>query len=1514
MEGPAGGGAAAGGGALSGTEKEKVQGRAGSHGARGGGRGGAGPSPVRCVLQLREKLALLRREYSETVSRLRRARRAERARSHGRGAAAEGGRRERGRAGRSRQTASRFGLRRRVRPEGPAGCRVPPLPSGGLQCSRVPTARSQSSAPNGGVSLGPRDDVSPGADKHDTSQLQPETCSDPDTEKTTPVTFQHVPESAPSEAGCPASSQAGGIQASQDKLCCGTVRPAPGEQKPQTNRSLLKLRRRTKTLVSEEQETVREVYAKNAGDTGRNQAASTGELGSAVFRRSTLSNTEGNTQGVSDAALVWREENGFTPPDAVLGAARDVLEDSVPPGAPERLSCARRGSRDVRQPESSGATAAPDNHEPAQPCSGNGDSVLLGIGGGGGKESSGLVKQTDSERMCEDQGELHGLSDLTAEGEVSPAGGSSNVITDGKSHEVDQGDTSSLHPFPAHLALGNVEALLENQQLESQSRLSHPEKVTAPESALNSCTVVEGLLFPVEYYVRTTRRMSNCQRKVDLDAVILSQLGRSKKSQRSKCKQKGANSDQPSQERVETDLETGVTPFPFLGAENGSGSPQRSPPVSSGSSTSLGSISQNSLTSSKRDRRRSQRKRKRTSACKPCVRQASQELVESVDLVTPRESSSLLFSECQSERENCEANLEESSSDGGRLSAAPALGAGETEGTGATQPADPLPGGSQVLGRCRQTSLEQVQNPLQDGDSLNPGTEAFGSQAGDLEANPPACRAEKQPAEHPEGQHVRGACRAQQLLAVDVPLRRSLRSSARQRASQDPKGESKRGCVYPAGSEDPASLGLPALDPDTSDALCSFRSLQRLIPRLGITDFHLPDEEFGLLKLEKFEPCPETDLEVFVPRVFGGGAAPGAAQVNPEEKRLGSSLISPFKNGSPKLPHVESPASKKELSTHELLLTPVGTVVAGTPESQISSSIFPAVGATPAVLPSACNEVFPKTPSVPPSQASLHPSDGAPAQVVGDGECKDSAVALRLDGRGAGSAGTEEERGTACPSEAERGPDSQSGAAVALEKHQQPESKRQRSCRASPEQKKGAAEEVTAVVLDGLTEESLELVSKLKDSSSSCAVDVSTMWWEAAGSRELCVVTACESSVSLWKPLASDGWGKVYTWQLGEIPVIQIVPLPDTCNLVCIALGDLEIGEIRLLLYSPESGSFQQSLVKAGPIKAVVGLRDRRLVSSSRTVQEQQVEAVFLSETGRSKDGQTLMPPEETVLAFAEVEGMRDALVGSTAANSIVVWNLKSGQLLKKMHVGYSYPASICHRAYSDSGLLFVVLSHPHAKESESHGNPAFRLVAFNPRTARSAGVTASSPPPRHAGRQVPRGPRVGLGAMAAPAERRAWRGSVSRLARDKGLRPSLPFVLGRGCNGPGEALYLGLPGELPRHAALGRCRQGGARGAPGLPDSLGVAEQLPAALAVPWLGWYLEGDVGAAAAAAVLTSGAVAVWDLLLGRCTALLPPGPRGSWVLARWATAGACLLAGQRDGTVCLYRYRQPQRGAA
>ncbi|NXD25808.1 PALB2 protein, partial [Spelaeornis formosus] len=875
-----------------------------------------------------------------------------------------------------------------------------------------------------------------------------------------------------------------------------------------------------------------------------------------------------------------------------------------------------------------------------------------------------------------------------SENEILPDSRNNATTKESKSHEGHQSDTNTLNACPADNALDSDEELLENQQLEIQSRLS-PDKAAAAEDMLSSCTVVEGLLFPVEYYVRTTRRMSSCQRKVDLDAVILSQLGRSKKGQRGKCKQKDANPNQPSQERTEGDLEPGVMPFPFLGAENdqaNSGSSQKSLPASSSSSTSLESVSQKSITRTRQEQRQSQRKQKgrRKSACKAPVPPVSQELIESQDPTMASESSALLSNENQSKKENCDANLERSSSDERRFS---------------------------------------------------------------------------------------------------------------------------RGRSCPMGSQAPAALGLPAVDPNTRGSLFSFRSPQWLLPKLGIRDFHLPNEEFGVLKLEKLKSSPVNDLEDFV---SGDGVAPEDtpdAQMKPEEKGLRSNSVSPSRTGFPELPCMESPA-KKKLSTHELLFTPMGTVLAEAPtrpESQIVLSLFPAVGATPGVLPPVHNDVFPDTPSVPALPATPPLPRGA-ALVLGDVAHRDPAVPLHPDS----CARSQEEQGTAFPSAAESGSENKSDETLSLEKHLQSENKEQESCRASPEQKTDAAEQLTPVLPDGPREESLQFVSELKDSWCACAVDVGSVWWAAAGRRELRVVTASESAVSLWEPLAPDCWGRAYTWHLTEVPVIQIVPLPDTCNLVCVALGELEIGEIRLLLYSSETDSFKHSVVKTGNIKAVVGLKDRRLVCSSRTMQEQQVEMVLLSETGGSKNRQTLMPPEDTVTAFAEVEGIREALVGTTAGNSVVVWNLKTGQLLRKMHVGYSYPASICHRAYSDSGLLFVVLSHPHAKESESPGSPVFRVVAFNPRSGRSTGVMFSCLPPGPAG--------------------------------------------------------------------------------------------------------YLEGDVWDTAGAAVLTSGAVAVWDLLRGRCTAVLPAGPAGHWALARWATGGAVLLAGRCSGTVHLYRYRPPEPGAA
>lgn len=260
------------------------------------------------------------------------------------------------------------------------------------------------------------------------------------------------------------------------------------------------------------------------------------------------------------------------------------------------------------------------------------------------------------------------------------------------------------------------------------------------------------------------------------------------------------------------------------------------------------------------------------------------------------------------------------------------------------------------------------------------------------------------------------------------------------------------------GSQGPAALGLPAVDPDTRGSLFSFRSLQWLVPKLGIRDFHLPNEEFGVLKLEKLKSSPVNDLEDFVLCVSEDGVAPEDtpdAQMNPKEKSLRSNLISPSKNGLPELPCMENPTSKKDLSTHELLFTPMGTVLAEAPtptESQISSSVFPAVGATPDVLPAVHSEVFPDTPSVPALPATPPSPRGAAALVLGNVAHRDPAMPLHPDSCAAGAARSQEEQGTTFPLAAERGPENVSDETVSLEKHEQSESKGQESCRASPEQ------------------------------------------------------------------------------------------------------------------------------------------------------------------------------------------------------------------------------------------------------------------------------------------------------------------------------------------------------------------------------------------------------------------------------------------------------------------------------
>ncbi|XP_043835757.1 partner and localizer of BRCA2 isoform X2 [Dromiciops gliroides] len=816
-----------------------------------------------------------------------------------------------------------------------------------------------------------------------------------------------------------------------------------------------------------------------------------------------------------------------------------------------------------------------------------------------------------------------------------------------------------------------------------------------PENPLNSCTVLDGLLFPVEYYVRTTRRMSNCQRTIDLEAVIQSQLGVKRKGFKHKYKQATKNLNLSSQEQSE---------FPLSDQGSSSSPCQKSFSSTSESSSPAFPTKDNDFALNACKKRSGRRYRGRRFFCKK--------------------------------------------------------------------------------GKDDQESVLQVSDKL---DSKKPKEDVA------------LCKKAPRKKEHDQGKKTVTDKSRCTLANIDKKVPTS-------------KIQGKQGCTQ--NKNLPSSISNDSLIVDNTSFDFSFHlkngilSFEKLSSCINITDFDLPDEDFGFLKLEKLKSYSAKQIEPFESRDGGKKYYDGdcliSAELMPkkivtEKENLAEDIITISRNSQPKNP--------KSIPSNMLLFTPSSTNLPATNNqlaTDVCSPVFPILGATPVFGSQLQNENVAKEITGPTFCTPKHTYLKDPDNLTGDNQCNSSPNALKLDinMQALGREVKKQPDQIPCCGSQETLPPVDS---ITFKERPLLES----TC-----QTKVAEEHPDEIWCDSLKLGNLQLVSKLKNPSDSCSVDVSTVWWEGTGSKESRIITACEFTVSLWKSLDNWQWRKVYTWHFTEIPVLQIIPLWDTCNLVCVALGHLEIREIRLLFCSDDDECLKQSLVKSGNIKAVLGLRHKRLVCSNGTLHDHQVDLMTFSGSGRSKEKRTLMSPEETILAFAEVQGMQDALLGTTLMSNIVIWvikilvslvfrNLKTGQLLKKMQIGNSYQASICHKAYSDMGLLFVVLSHPHGKEIESMGSPIFRLIAINPKTALSVDVRPYSLPQGHTGR-------------------------------------------------------------------------------------------------------FLDGEVKDNLAAAVLTSGTIAVWDLFLGHCTALLLPNSDGNWSFVKWSGTDSCLLAGQKNGSVFVYSY--------
>ncbi|XP_073648306.1 partner and localizer of BRCA2 isoform X9 [Tursiops truncatus] len=635
-----------------------------------------------------------------------------------------------------------------------------------------------------------------------------------------------------------------------------------------------------------------------------------------------------------------------------------------------------------------------------------------------------------------------------------------NLVANENQNLKEQNHTEMSFKSPNNALGGRNESRLE-KEVPSQSKSLSLEVISpvSTENQTHSCTVLEGLLFPAEYYVRTTRRMSDCQRKVALEAVIQSHLDVRKKGFKNKNKESAKKLNVSNEETNQSEIKMSHT----YAEQPSSKSPQK--------------------------------------------------LLSLTEVNSPAGPTKNDFS-----------------------------------GKAVTQPS----------GRKRKGRRKSVCTPLLDHHELLLPTSG-----------------------------TSGVNRSKEEVALHRDQNEKAIIHEKEGHCQKEDSLSYSNYVYLSLDDD--AFSSPVHKSETLN-------LKHLSPFLKITDFQLPDEDFGPLKLEKLKSCSEKLMEPFGSKIYGeghlkGGNCVAVEQLTPKritiEKEDGKEerIILPGK-AHPKMPNQKSQPQEKGLSSSILLFTPVNTVVSDDndrPTAELCSPAFPVLGSTPAFG----------------SQAH---GEKVSAEVVGQA-CSTpqlshlkAAVSLASDHKQFWSsppkldsslhvAGREGQPSRDCDS----GPQA---TALPIESSTYKENQlRGNTCQELRKHSTEQTEIADVPACDSLNPGTLQLVSKLKNPSGSCSVDVSAMWWEIAGFKERCIITACEYVVSLWKPLDTWQWEKIYSWHFAEVPVLQIVLVPDVCNLVCVALGNLEIREIR---------------------------------------------------------------------------------------------NLKTGQLLKKMHIGDSYQASVCHKAYSE--------------------------------------------------------------------------------------------------------------------------------------------------------------------------------------------------------------------------------------
>ncbi|XP_078096453.1 partner and localizer of BRCA2 isoform X2 [Mustelus asterias] len=890
-----------------------------------------------------------------------------------------------------------------------------------------------------------------------------------------------------------------------------------------------------------------------------------------------------------------------------------------------------------------------------------------------------------------------------------------------------------------------------------QLQASTAEHEAPGDSPLNSCTLVEGLLFPVEYYVRTTRRMTSCQRRVDLDAVIHSHLGKCRSGGRGRSRKSTVDQGGPVKGLSKAEGEINDTLLLFNSQEDDFAAPNAaSSQHDSQYSWNIGvdsqSIKSNQVKGRKRDQGRSiKSKLTDTKLFKDADRTLNNRTIPGVQ--------SVAASDIQNERKSKENE---------NNFCQPVPNTNELSGNTVNK----LSGHdfsnitsfnvkSSDLTRVKPKHIvEPLQNSIKSQNNyvlIRPFKEDS-----NCSLTEQGVSASGVPEHHSglnsdtDSQEMVPETQQDPFLRISVKKSFNAAMQLFPLGGTDPYGEDNLSQVSQPRRRVKLSKGNSyrrtrassrklATRLDDGTLTCSEPLLwvkrpviKRLFHSLEVHDFELPNEEYGQLKeklkaesLRKSLPSQHNMFDCTVETQVetedwdtGHCESPHLQDIKQateslEEHHPQKSLDCKETSRTPEEPTTDDticPSSQKrpkntsgyKLSSSVLLSTPSGTPQAGSVhqrEQGAGSPVFPSLGFTPVSSSSVLSKNSHR------NQGSFQ--TGTLSHACEDVQNNDRSCGQRL----------QTSEGVVPPANRE---DSLS-ARKHMDKDEQPQEQFHSNC----ETKFCQSEELNEDCAVKFAEEGI-VIEKEND-------DVLT------------------SAHQFEQKLKGQTLQLISTLQ---VPIIELIPIPDAVNILCVAFGSLEIREVKVL-HSTERGCLERTLLQAGDINAVLGLPGRRLVCSSGTLQDQHIELSTLSKEGRSEQCMQLVPPNEMVLAFCDVEGEEQALLGSTIMSNIVIWNLKTGHLLKKIHLSENYPGTVCQKAYSESGILFLLLSHRYVStcdESVGRRVCVLRMVGVNPMNSKSRPVMSYTLPLECNGRYIVGGVKdQSIAAVVTPGTLVLW-------------------------------------------------------------------------------------------------------------------------------------------------------------